>query len=95
MKGTGIVRRIDEMGRVVLPKEIRRTLTINESDSLEIYVEGNEIILNKYSTEESIINTLENLDEILQEHEGKLGILKTQELKKLIEDMKDILLNNQ
>jgi transcriptional pleiotropic regulator of transition state genes len=92
MKGTGIVRRIDEMGRVVLPKEIRRTLTINESDSLEIYVEGNEIILNKYSTEESIINTLENLDEILQEHECKLGILKTQELKKLIKDMKEILI---
>lgn len=81
MKDTGIVRRIDEMGRVVLPKEIRKTLTINESDSLEIYVEGNEIIINKYSTEESIINTLENLDEILQEHECKLGILKTQELK--------------
>ncbi|MCD7826554.1 MAG: AbrB/MazE/SpoVT family DNA-binding domain-containing protein [Clostridiaceae bacterium] len=50
MKATGIVRRIDDLGRVVIPKEIRRTLRIREGDSLEIYTsrEG-EIILKKYS----------------------------------------------
>src|SRR5690625_2475306 len=50
MKATGIVRRIDDLGRVVIPKEIRRTLRIREGDPLEIFVarEG-EVILKKYS----------------------------------------------
>jgi len=50
MKATGIVRRIDDLGRVVVPKEIRRTLRIREGDPLEIFVSrGGEIILKKYS----------------------------------------------
>lgn len=50
MKATGIVRRIDDLGRVVIPKEIRKTLRIREGDSLEIYTENaGEIILKKYS----------------------------------------------
>ena len=50
MKATGIVRRIDDLGRVVIPKEIRRTLKIRESEPLEIFTDRNgEIILKKYS----------------------------------------------
>lgn len=50
MKATGIVRRIDDLGRVVIPKEIRRTLRIRESDPLEIFTDREgEIILKKYS----------------------------------------------
>ncbi|WP_312158634.1 AbrB/MazE/SpoVT family DNA-binding domain-containing protein [Oscillibacter sp.] len=48
MKSTGIVRKVDELGRIVLPIEMRRTLDIAEKDSLEIYVEGNSVILKKY-----------------------------------------------
>ncbi len=48
MKSTGIVRQVDELGRVVLPIELRRTLNIDKKDSLEIYVDGNSIILKKY-----------------------------------------------
>ena len=48
MKSTGIVRKVDELGRIVLPIELRRTLNINEKDSLEIYVDSNQIILKKY-----------------------------------------------
>lgn len=48
MKSTGIVRKVDELGRIVLPIEMRRTLDIAEKDSLEIYVEGNAVILKKY-----------------------------------------------
>ena len=48
MKSTGIVRKVDELGRIVLPIEMRRTLDIAEKDSLEIYVEGSSIILKKY-----------------------------------------------
>lgn len=49
MKATGIVRRIDDLGRVVIPKEMRRTLGIKEGDPMEIALEGSRIILNKYS----------------------------------------------
>jgi len=48
MKSTGIVRKVDELGRVVLPIELRRTLDIAEKDALEIYVDGPTIILKKY-----------------------------------------------
>ena len=48
MKSTGIVRKVDDLGRIVLPIELRRTLEIAERDSLEIYVEGSTIILKKY-----------------------------------------------
>ncbi len=48
MKSTGIVRKVDELGRIVLPIELRRTLDIAEKDNLEIYVDGSSIILKKY-----------------------------------------------
>ena len=48
MKSTGIVRRVDELGRIVLPIELRRTLDIKERDSLEIFVEGASVVLKKY-----------------------------------------------
>lgn len=51
MKATGVVRRIDELGRIVIPKEIRKTLRIKEGESLEIYIDNNEnILLKKYSS---------------------------------------------
>ena len=48
VKATGIVRKVDELGRIVLPIELRRTLDIAERDALEIYVEGTSIVLKKY-----------------------------------------------
>lgn len=48
MKSTGIVRKVDELGRIVLPIELRRTLGIDEKDALEIYVDQEKIILKKY-----------------------------------------------
>lgn len=48
MKATGIVRAVDDLGRIVIPKELRRTLDIAERDCLEIFVEGEQIILKKY-----------------------------------------------
>lgn len=48
MKSTGIVRKVDELGRVVIPIELRRTLGIDVKDALEIYVDGEKIILKKY-----------------------------------------------
>jgi len=48
MKATGIVRKVDELGRIVLPMELRRTLGINKEDPVEIFVDGSNIILRKY-----------------------------------------------
>jgi len=48
LKSTGIVRKVDELGRVVIPIELRRTLGIGEKDALEIYVDGERIMLKKY-----------------------------------------------
>jgi len=48
MKSTGIVRKVDELGRIVLPSELRTTLNIKEKDPLEIFIEDSRIILRKY-----------------------------------------------
>lgn len=48
MKASGIVRHIDELGRIVIPKEMRRTLEINAEDPVEIRLEGDRVILSKY-----------------------------------------------
>ena len=48
MKSTGIVRNVDELGRIVIPKEMRKLMDIASSDPVEIYVDGNKIILTKY-----------------------------------------------
>ena len=48
MKATGIVRKVDELGRIVLPMELRRTLGIQKEDPVEIFVDENNIILRKY-----------------------------------------------
>lgn len=48
MKATGIVRPVDELGRIVLPKELRRTMNISDNDPLEIFVDDDAIVLRKY-----------------------------------------------
>lgn len=49
LKATGIVRKVDELGRIVLPMELRKTFSIQERDPLEIFVKGSSIILRKYN----------------------------------------------
>ena len=49
MKATGIVRQLDKLGRIVLPKELRKVFEVENEDSLEIYVEDDKIILKKYA----------------------------------------------
>ncbi|HHX12512.1 MAG TPA: AbrB/MazE/SpoVT family DNA-binding domain-containing protein [Clostridiales bacterium] len=63
MKSTGIVRRLDELGRITLPIELRRTLDVNERDPLEIFVEENRIILEKYEPTDIFTGTKDNLFE--------------------------------
>lgn len=65
MKSTGIVRQIDELGRIVLPKELRRTLGIEFKDPMEIYLEGEKIILKKHYDACVFCGGRENLTEFL------------------------------
>lgn len=64
MKSTGIVRKVDELGRVVLPIELRRSLGIAEKDALEIFIDGNQIVLQKYQPDvekQEVIQALKKL----------------------------------
>lgn len=63
MKSTGIVRKVDELGRIVLPIEMRRTLDIAEKDALEIYVEGSSVILKKYKPSCIFCDTAKDVSE--------------------------------
>ena len=66
MKETGVVRRIDELGRIVIPKEIRKNLRIREGDPVEIFVlQGENIVLKKYSTLNGFENELDKIVTVL------------------------------
>ena len=75
MKATGIVRRIDELGRVVIPKEIRRTLRIKEGDPLEIFTDRDELMLKKYSPIATIERFSEAAAKSLNDLSGKLSVV--------------------
>ena len=70
MKTTGIIRRIDDLGRIVIPKELRRNLHIKNGDTIEIFVDMDNIILKKYSPMESIedaaIKYVESFNQVLK-----------------------------
>lgn len=68
MKSTGVVRKVDELGRVVIPIELRRTMGIEEKDALEIYVDNEKIILKKYEPACVFCNSADDV----QSFKGKL-----------------------
>ena len=71
MKATGIIRKIDDLGRVVIPKEIRKTLRIREGDPMEIYVEKNgEIILKRFAPLGDIVDEVICLADVLAKNTG-------------------------
>lgn len=61
MKSTGVVRKVDELGRIVLPKTLRETMNIQEKDSLEIFTDNNRIILQKYHPACEFCNNADNI----------------------------------
>ena len=75
MKATGIVRRIDELGRVVIPKEIRKSLGIREGDPLEMYTDAEKnLILKKYSPTDNSINEINRLTDLAKTLNIRLGV---------------------
>lgn len=87
MKSTGIVRKLDELGRITLPIELRRNLDVNERDPLEIFVDEDRIILKKYDPSDIFTGEMDDL----VEYKGKKVSKKTiRELAKLAEfDLED------
>lgn len=76
MKATGIVRRIDDLGRIVVPKEIRRVLRIREGDSMEIFTDSEgEIVLKKYSPIGELGNVAEQYAESISQITGRITII--------------------
>lgn len=88
MKSTGIVRKVDELGRVVIPIELRRTLGIAEKDALEIYVDDDRIILKKYKPSMTCQITGEVSDDNITLADGKL-ILSREGAEQLIKEIQD------
>ena len=77
MKSTGIVRRVDELGRIVLPIELRRSLNINEKDTLEIFVDDERIILKKYEPADIFTGSMDDLIEYKGKKVSKKSIIET------------------
>lgn len=74
MISTGIVRRIDELGRVVIPKELRRALKIKEGDPLEIYRDNDKLVLTKYAPADEAQDAVETLQEWLKDAEQSAAL---------------------
>ena len=80
MKATGIVRRIDDLGRIVIPKEIRRTLRIRESDPIEIFTDSEgQVILKKYSPMGDLVVFAKQCAESLAEVSGHAALIADRE----------------
>lgn len=88
MKATGIIRRIDELGRIVIPKELRRTLHIKVGDPIEIFTADDGVIaLRKYEPSNSVLSYLERLEALINDeefrHKNKM-LVKIAELEALL-----------
>jgi len=88
MKATGIVRRIDDLGRVVIPKEIRRTLNIREGDPLEIYVDGDGIIFRHYTPWKNMSDQVQYIRDI---YADSMGIDLTPAQSEIIQQMDNLI----
>lgn len=83
MKATGIVRRIDDLGRIVIPKEIRKTMHVREGDPLELYICENGIMFRKYKQEVAedllrLANDADALDDFPEENKDAARLLLTE-----------------
>ena len=90
MKATGIVRKVDDLGRIVLPRELRRIKQINEGDPIEIFVEDNLIVLHKYEPEISLVNDIEKLVSKLSRSDDFLSEEKKKMTKEIISILRKI-----
>lgn len=91
MKATGIIRRIDDLGRVVIPKEIRRTCNIREGDPLEIFLQDGGVVFKKYNPDyrNELTNTLRNAADYYDNYEDNRAIAG--QLRKIAQEIDTLL----
>ncbi|PEF43823.1 AbrB family transcriptional regulator [Bacillus cereus] len=74
MKSTGVVRKVDDLGRIVIPKELRRTLGIAEKDPIEIFVEDGKIIFKRYQSSDTCLMTEDVSNKNIKLANGKITL---------------------
>ena len=92
MKSTGVTRKIDDLGRIVIPKEIRKNLGIRDGESLEIFTEEDSIILKKHSEIEKFEDLGKKLSDLI-ENIFKVDVIITDREKVIASTKRDILIN--
>lgn len=91
MKATGIIRRIDDLGRVVIPKEIRRNCNIREGEPLEIFLQDGGVVFKKYNPDyrEELTNTLQGAADYYDDYEDDRAI--AEQLRKIAQEIDTLL----
>lgn len=91
MKATGIIRRIDDLGRVVIPKEIRRNYNIREGDPLEIFLEDDGVVFKKYlpNCRDNLVAALRNAADYYDDYEDNRAI--AEQLRKIAQEVDALL----
>ena len=87
MNATGIIRRVDDLGRIVLPKEVRRKAGIAEGTPMEIFVDSDRIVLKKYRTSEELMNVVSALSETVDNSADDLGEEKVSAIREHIKEI--------
>lgn len=91
MNGTGIIRRVDDLGRIVLPKDVRRKVGIGEGTPMEIYVSADGVILKKYYPGNELSSMAANLQEAVEDMCVDLGPEKTGDIRRHIREIQRLL----
>lgn len=91
MKATGIIRRTDDLGRVVIPKEIRRKMNIREGEPLEIFLENDGVVFKKYlpNCRDDLVTALQNAAEYYDDYEDNHAI--AEQLRKITKEVSTLL----
>ena len=96
MKATGVVRRIDELGRIVIPKEIRKNFRIKEGENVEIYIDDNNIILKKYSELKNVSDISSNIiDSVFSVINKDIIITDMSNIMELSSSLKNVFFNKE
>lgn len=91
MKATGIIRRVDDLGRIVLPKEIRRNSGITKGTPMEIYTTTDGIVLKKYNVTGGLLNTVAVLSDAVDNSDDDLEEEKISAIKQRITEIRNLL----
>ena len=93
MKETGIVRRIDDLGRVVIPKEIRRKLLLLEGDPLELFVQDDGIFLKKYIPDYNLVEVISDIERKFDFMVDEIGHKNNKEIKSRLKELRELMVD--